>query len=690
MTWFMNMRIWMCASVLCVCAATAQEVDIQMDASDVSHPFAGFGAQIWQGDLRAESVLTSLNMKYVRMKFGGNWNPPTDATQAQMDAYVASQYDGNMAIRNTYAFLNQHNIAVIGNYFEGPSVWLGTGNLLKSQHLDDFARLWGSIAYYMQTHNMPIRYIEMFNEPEGNWNMYVPGSYYNTVLKLLRSELDSRGLTGVGIVGPGMAVLKNGPSWISSLDNDAKEALECWSTHAWDEGWWGTNALPSYLDQQWKNYFGAAVNTADPDHSKWIIVTEYATGVRTYNGVVFEDEVTDTNQFAQRCYENSLTLINNGANILCYWEAANHSWQDPPLYGFLRVNSSLRPVYYAFLTLAPLIPDNAMVLQKTWNDSQISAAGFVGGHQLVMAFANSTAEPVSRTVGVSGVSSLVLTSAQAFEAGAIVDKFSELSFDYQSRSMEITLAPESTLTVVAQVNACTGRQTGDLDGDCRTTLSDFGILAADWLKDARIIAEDTVENYESYADSLELRAAYSTTNNVTLSLETETVRGGSKSMKFAFNNGADPWYSITRYNVPGAVPNVSGADWNEYSQLSVWYNVQANGGDLLKIKISNYWGSELYTADFGNVQAGQGWQEAVIDLHENLTSEQLQQVGRVDLMMLAGSYASGIVYFDEITLNTEDGLCSEELPGDLCPDCLINVSDLIILSENWLMNTWIE
>ena len=59
------------------------------------------------------------------MKFGGNWNLPVNATQAQMDAYVAGKYNGDNGIRNTYSMLNRLNIAVIGN-FEGPSVWLGS------------------------------------------------------------------------------------------------------------------------------------------------------------------------------------------------------------------------------------------------------------------------------------------------------------------------------------------------------------------------------------------------------------------------------------------------------------------------------------------------------------------------------------------------------------------------------------
>lgn len=674
-------------SLLLASVTAAQAVDIQMDVNNVSHTFSGFGTQIWQGDMRVESILTSLRMKYVRMKFGGNWDPPTDATQAQMDAYVASQYDGVMSIRNTYTILNQHNITVIANYFEGPDVWLGSGNLLKSEHLDDFARLWGSIAFYMQTHNMPIRYIEMFNEPEGYWNMYVPGSYYNTIVKLLRNELDSRGLTDVGIVGPGLAYLYHGPDWIDALDSDAKTGLECWSTHAWDEGWLYREALPGFLDELWKTSFGAAVNIADPNRSKPIIVTEYATGVRTYNGVTFGDEFTNTHQFAQRCYENSLTLINNGANILCYWEAANHSWQNDPMYGFLRTDSSIRPVYYAFLTLTPYIPDNALVLEKTWDDSAISAAGFIGDNQLVMAFANSTADTVCRTVGVSGVTSLAITSAMAFESGAIVDKTSEAVFDYAAGSLAITLAPESTLTIVAVVNECTVRTTGDLDGDCRTTLNDFSVVAANWLNDSRVVVEDKVEDYESYANTPDLQAAHAPTANVTISLETATVRSGDKAMKVAFHNGQSPYYAIARYNLPDTVSN----DWNTYGELSVWYNVELNAGsERLKVQIVNTWGGTLYNQDFGVVQAGQGWQEAVIDLHAHLTPEQLEHVGRIDLIMSAGYGGQGVVYFDDIALYSESTGCSEEFSGDLWPDCIVDLRDLLILCENWLTCTLIN
>ncbi len=670
-------------------------VDIQFDINDVSHPFAGFGAQVWPGDMRVESLFEGLNMHYMRLCPGGCSNPPTDATQMQMNTYIDSEYNGTTRGNSIVASLQMAerlDVQVILNMFGGPAVWLDANNRLKAENFDDFVRLWASQVDFFKSRGLRVHYIELANEPEGNWNIYIPGTDYNAVVKLLRQELDNRGFTDVGIIGPGLAYLYHGPAWIDALDNDGRAALAGWSTHAWDEGWGHTDASPSFLGQRWQDYFGAAVDSADPTHSKPVIVTEYATGVRTYNGVTYGDDFTETSQFAQRCYENSLTLVNNGANVLCYWEAANQSWQtSPPLYGFLRTDSSLRTVYLTLSTLAPHIPDGAMVIRKTWDDPLISAAGFIGDNQLVLAFANSTADTVNRTVGLAGITSFALAEAQAFESGTVVDIFSQVSFDYDSGSLNIVLVPESTLTVVAVVNECTAKRMGDLNGDCRTTLGDFSVMGDNWLRNDRSFTGVSADDFELYTSSLDLRSNWSdTTPNVTVSIDTTTVRSGNQSMKYAFNNGASPGWSKAGYFLPGVVWNASGVDWSDYSTLSVWYNVESNGGDDLKIKVVDCWGVGLYTEDFGRVPAGLGWQEATIRLAENLTPQQLQHVGRVDIMMLAGNRSSGEIYFDDISVHHNSSICVGSTPGDVTSDCMVNFDDILVLSENWLMCTLVE
>jgi len=672
----------------CFCAA-AFAADITFDVCDLSHSFDGFGAQIWPGDSRVESLTTALNLKYYRIAPGGCSSPPVDATTAAMDAYVSSQYNGTTrgnSVEYSLAIAQTLGVKVIFIKFGGvPSTWLGTGNRLKSEYFDDFARVWASEVLYFSNRGYTIDYIELFNEPEGNWNIYCPGADYNTVVKLVRAELDSRGLADVGIAGPGLAYLYYGTSWIGSLDTAGKNAVAAWSTHAWDEGWGNTSATPSFLDQRWKTYFGAAVNSADPTHSKPVIVTEYATGVKTYNGVTFADDAfCDSNQFAERCYENSLTMANNGATVLCYWEAANQSWQDN-FFGWQRVNSTYRPVYYSFLTLAPYIPDNAMVLTKTWNDSQISAAGFFGSNRLVMAFANSTANTVTRTVQVTGVSSLVITTAKAFAAGVVTDELSNVHFDYSSGTMSVTLPRESTLTVVAMVNECGSKL--DVNHDCKVTLADFIEISADWMKDSYAPDEKVVEDFESYTSSAAVSAAWVVHTSGGAATETLENENGNKCMRFYYPVG-NPGWAQTKYTLPGAVWYGSGINWNNYTDISFDYKITDRGSDLTQFTIWNSSGVKIGGADIGNGLITNGWVTVKLNLQAIKVSG--QDYGNVCLVGFTAKNtyydgSAGDIYLDNVILsNSENTVCSGTIAGDINDDCIVDLEDVRIFCQRWL------
>ena len=676
---------------MCVAAGTAAGAapDIVFDATQTSHQLMGLGVQVWEGDTRVESMLTSLNIKYVRMKFGGAWNPPAGATQAQMDVYVASKYDGDSSIRTTYGILNPLGIKVTANQFEGPASWLDSSNHLKSANFADMARMWGSIAYYMQNNNMPISYIELFNEPEGTWDIYVSGTDYNTIAKLLRAELDSRGLTSVKICGPGLAVLEDAPGWFNALDATGVASLGAWSTHAWDEGWGYTAALPSFLDSMYKTYFDPYVLAKDPSRSKPVIITEYATGVLTYNGVTFPDAnaaaatVADSNQFAERCYENTLTLINDGANILSYWQAADEDWMTSGMYGLMRrqgLGSTLRPVYYAMATLMPLIPDGASVLTKTWNDANISAAGFIGTDRFVVAFANSTAATASKTIKIMGVTNFNIIEAKAFINGSVVDKLADLHFDDANSTFDITLPRESTLTVVASVNECSLRLAGDLSGDCEINFEDYAIVANNWLRDNRGIAANVVENFEGFADSNAMKASWvPTVSTTTLTLDTTTIHGGAKAMKYGYNTGNSPYFAKAEHWLPGGQ---SGVDWTGYNTLSLWFKCTASK-EPLQVNIVNRYGVNVLYAQYGIPQAGD-WTRWDIDLTP-IAANQLQQIGRVDIFFTAQNYGSGTTYFDDITVYNKNSVsCQGPLAGDVNQDCVVDLSDILVISQHWL------
>jgi hypothetical protein len=680
--------------LFCLCWTTLK-AEIVFNVADLSHSFDGFGAQIWPGDSRIETLSQSLNLKYYRIAPGGCTNPPTDATAAQMDVYVDSQYNGTNRGNSIIVSLQMAEnlgVKVIFIKFGGcPDNWLtlpGTLNQLKSENFDDFARVWASEVLFFKSRGLPVDYIELLNEPEGTWNIKVPAADYNTLVKIVRAELDSRGLTDVGIVGPGLAYLYYGTSWIGALDAAGKNALAAWSTHAWDEGWGHTTALPSYLDQRWQDYFGAAVNLADPTHSKPIIVTEYASGVRTYNGVTYDTNTYgDTSQFAERCYENSLTLVNNGANVLCYWEAANQSWQDQPMYAFLRINSTLRPTYYVMSTLSPYIPDNAMVLTKTWNDPNISAAGFVGSGKLVLAFANSGATTINRTISVSGITSLSITSILAFQSGVVVNKTSDFSYDFEAGSMAISLPPESTLTIMADVNQCGAAAAGDLDNDCKITFTDFARVASDWMKDNHTLQTQIIEDFESYNDSLSLNNAWVVHTGGNPTTEILMEENGNHYLKMLYQV-VSPYWAQTKFTLPGVVNGSHGVDWayQGFTKLMFDYKITDVGSGNDRISVYDCWGNTVLTKSIP-AAVTTGWITVNVDFVADLQpGANLQNVAVIGFAAQSTWFSAptGDLCLDNIKVTNGQEVCLDAITGDVTGDCVVNFDDIDVLSENWL------
>ena len=60
-------------------------------------------------------------------------------------------------------------------------------------------------------------------------------------------------------------------------------------------------------------------------------------------------------------------------------------------------------------------------------------------------------------------------------------------------------------------------------------------------------------------------------------------------------------------------------------------------------------------------------------------------------MMLAGEYGSGAIYFDDIVVYNSSSLaCSSEPDGDVNQDCVVDLGDILVLSENWLRCVLVE
>lgn len=407
--------------------------DVVIDTDAVSHTFDGLGAQIWSGDTAVGPLLADLNMTHVRMELGPNWamidNPPADGTRASFDAYVAQHYGSSRRtnMQTSMAMLNALGIRPIFNQFHVPSSWRTTWGVLRSEHFQDYALLWGAMLVYLDAAGVRPQYVELFNEPEGTWNCRVTPEGYNDVLKLTRAELDFRGFSDVKIIGPGLAYLDHnsgGANYINALDPDAMASLGAFSSHAWDETF-SQGCGPEFIRQRWVP-FGSAIAAKDPFFEKPIFVTEYMTGNRTFHGVTYpapgdnyDYSASDTLPFAVRVFENTLSMIYAGASVMILWEAADQSWSSAG-WGLQRraVHGSVRrPVYYAMKTLADLVPPGSQVLvAPAQPDNDIYLVAFATPEGVSLAAVNGTDSSRTKTVVFDNCIGVELFSSLAYSA----------------------------------------------------------------------------------------------------------------------------------------------------------------------------------------------------------------------------------------------------------------------------------
>ncbi len=175
------------------------------------------------------------------------------------------------------------------------------------------------------------------------------------------------------------------------------------------------------------------------------------------------------------------------------------------------------------------------------------------------------------------------------------------------------------------------------------------LAAASWCH-ATVIG---INDFESYANTLELRAEWANTANVTLSLNTTEFHSGNQSMKYDYNNGASPWYSKAEYFLPGIEWGVSGQDWTGTTELSVWYKVTAAKEPLRFVLVDTY-GANVFVKTIGVVPVGD-WTEAIVDLTaadsngKLLSESEIARIARIDIVMGGQYYGAGTIYFDDIS-----------------------------------------
>lgn len=446
------------SSVFMVLIATeirAQGV-IALDLQRKAQSFAGFGANIWPGDLLAMQTLDELGMKYARLDDNANFyyfpaQPPTDENDVEGDNFneilnfIEHNFDtpdgrtNLQFIRTTSDLAKKKGVQLIQTEFHIPRSFVDANNALMTNRIDDLATYWAAMFTYLKANGVHSSFVELSNEPNGNWSGYISPSAYDSLVIKTRRMLDLKGHQSIGIVGPGLSVLGT-TNWIAGLSPPAVAALGSWSAHTWDDNY----GLDSQLSK-----FMLEVRKQDPTRKKRVFMTEFATNRRDFNGVRYTFPETggnaaDQSPFAVWVLSNIATLVNNGVDTLVFWDAVDQVWSKKT-WGLRRLNGTTRPTYDALKMLSTALPADARVLEKSWQDPNVNVAAFHYTDRIVLCLTNTSGMVQNRNISLVNASSkLQVKSASQFHASVV----SPLVLQISNSSLNISLLPESAQVVV--------------------------------------------------------------------------------------------------------------------------------------------------------------------------------------------------------------------------------------------------
>ena len=455
------MRRWQvvagCVSAILALATEVQAQDtIRVNLQRKAQAFSGFGAHIWPGDQLAMQTLAEMGMKYARIDDNANFfyfpnQPPTDDNSIEGDnfdemlTFITRNFDTpdgrpNLSYMRTTADLAQRQgVQLIQTVFHIPKSFVDANNALKTNSIDDFATYWAAMMTFLVTNGVQPSFVELSNEPNGNWSGYISPIAYDALVIKTRHMLDVKGHQSIGIVGPGLSIL-GVANWVASLSPAAVTALGAWSAHTWDD----SHGLESRLST-----FMSSVRIQDPAREKRVFMTEFATIRLNFNGAQYTYPETggnaaDQSPFAVWVLSNITTLVNNGADTLVYWDAVDQSWSVKK-WGLRRVDGSKRPTFDALKMLASVLPPDAKVLEKVWQDPSVNVAAFLGTDKLVLCLTNTSNVAQARTIALeSGPTRFRLESANQFHASAI----SPVAIDLNADNVTTSLLPESAQVIV--------------------------------------------------------------------------------------------------------------------------------------------------------------------------------------------------------------------------------------------------
>ncbi len=350
-------------------------------SGESSHTYLGPGVSLYGQETRYLKRLQELRPRYVRLEAGPSWASleerlPDDPVL--LESHIRKHFNAQDPTRlkrfqESFAFFQEHDIRVILIIYQQPYHWLQNDYMktLKPGAESKLVRLWVALLEFFHSEGMPIDFVELANEPEGNWNGHIPTQRYYEMVTEARKRFDRAGFSHVKIVGPGLSSLnlEGIPSrWIRAMPPAAEQSLAGFSLHAWDDVLTEVDDL-DLMRQAWSPA-RQAFRRQNP--RKPIFITEYAREVSRRRDVRYYSPAkralftaSDTHEYAIQFIANTLIHLEQGAAVTLAWRLSDLNG-DTSSWGLIRSpdrGGSNRPAFGAFRFLNQRLSVEAEVLK---------------------------------------------------------------------------------------------------------------------------------------------------------------------------------------------------------------------------------------------------------------------------------------------------------------------------------------
>jgi hypothetical protein len=391
----------------------AQQITVTVDTSVASHRFEGHGYQVWlqSGDEDQQALfdlLEATKTGIVRLSLfsqpdleEGWWlRPEASLLAAIRGAYLrpaSPGYPTRLAqVGKMAARLKKMGAEILAINWSAPAGLrrdtVRPGRK-ESRHLDparipDLARFIAAqiqVLRELQPESLP-RYIEPINEPDGDWNTRIAPDDYARLVRHIRDSLRERGISGIGLVGPGTGTMRAGIPYVraGAGPHAAFADLQALSVHAWDSRLADVNGIARLPDEIVKVSRALRlpiyVTEYSEDSGRWS-PPAYACGPRTLISARCTGPAPfDTPGYGIAVAGQAVQLLSDGASALMLWEAQDQSWGRS--FGALGPGGHRRTPAVALASFLPLVDRYAQVYAgrvEGAGDHGVHAVGFRNG-----------------------------------------------------------------------------------------------------------------------------------------------------------------------------------------------------------------------------------------------------------------------------------------------------------------------